>query len=119
MEAKNNLRSIVDLVLLLIGGIIVYYYWAHNSFETVSNVSKYIMILALAYVIGQILKRRFSFERNWYDWLYYIGLLSIILPPYFVTKENFHTYELWVDLGTLFLVIPILIDFSKLTKKYK
>lgn len=119
MEMKPILRPILDLAALVFAGIIVFYYWTNISFEAIKNVPYYIMLMALFYVVAQMVKRRVSKQHYWFDWLYYIGLLSMILPTYLATHDNYLNYEVFVDFGTLFLVLPVLLDFVQLIRSVK
>ena len=78
------------------------------------SVPIYIMILAFVYILLQIAKRYLYKEYNWWDWLYYIGLIAMMLPTIFATEENLETFNLFTDFGVLFLIIPILFDGNRL-----
>lgn len=122
MEKLKNSRLfhigiIVDLLIL--GGIITYYYWSHESLESLLYVPIYIMILALVYILLQIAKRYLYKEYNWWDWLYYVGLLAMMLPTLFASEESLSTYNLFTDIGVLFLIIPIVLDGYKVIQKPK
>jgi len=74
----------------------------------------HLVILSFVYVLLQILKRYLFKRKNWWDWLYYIGLVSIVLPTFFVNETNTDFYHLLTDYGTFFLIIPILLDGTQL-----
>jgi hypothetical protein len=110
MKENRILQIVLMLLGLAIGGVIVAYYWMNNSFESVTYVPVYMMILAFCYVLTQISKRYFFKNQNWWDWLYYIGLIAMMLPNFFVNEAYSEIYNTLTDVGTLFLVIPILLD---------
>ena len=117
-EAKNNqlLHYGIVLVLLALSGVIIRYYWNTEGVDGIKFVPMYVMILAFVYVLFQILKRYLYKEYNWWDWLYYIGLASMMLPTLLASEENLNLMSILTDIGTLFLVFPILLDAFKLIR---
>jgi hypothetical protein len=117
MKNAKLYKSLFIVALLVLGGCIVFYYWSVDTLEAIKFVPVYIMVLCLVYVLLQILKRYLFKSHKWWDWLYYIGLLSVMIPGYMVTSENLSTFAMMSDYGTLFLLIPALFDGIDLTQK--
>jgi len=105
------------IALLAVGGFIVAYYWSVDTVEGIKNVPVFIMVLCLVYVLLQILKRYLFKNQNWWGWLYYIGLLSVMIPGYMTTEENVSTFAMLADFGTLFLIIPTILDGKEIIQK--
>lgn len=114
MQARKALQILFLLLLLSLGGGIVYYYWTTDSFSSIRNVPKYLMFLALGYVIVQILKRTIFKQNNWWDWLYYLGLASMMIPTFFAAEPSLNFFRILTDFGTLFLLVPIFFDGKKI-----
>ena len=110
---KRILRIVIVVLLLALAISILEHYWNDPSMEEIVRVPLYIMVLAFVYVVIQILKRYFFKEQNWWDWLYYIGLLAMVIPTFFTNPEYEGFYSYLTRIGTLFLVLPVLIDSRK------
>ena len=117
MKNSKILKVLILVVMFLLGNGISMYYWSNESYDSIKVVPTFIMILALIYILMQILKRFFYKEKNWWDWLYYVGLLSMVLPTYLVSESNLSTFQFITDFGSLFFVLPLLFDFKKLVQK--
>lgn len=107
---KRTLHLMVLMLSFGLSGTIVRYYWLDDSLEGMKDVPEYIMVLALIYVFLQIIRRRISAKQEWWDWLYYLGLLAMILPNMLATASHLIYYNYLTDFGTLFLIIPVLIE---------
>lgn len=117
MKNSKILKVLILVIMFLLGNAISMYYWSNGTLGSMRNVPMFIMILVLIYILMQILKRFLYKEKNWWDWLYYIGLLIVILPTYFASENNLSTFQLMTDFGSLFFVLPLLFDFKKLVQK--
>lgn len=115
-EIAHKKRNKVVLLVLstVVSCFIIGYYWSNSTLSSISLVPISIMVLALVYILIQIAKRFFVKEQNWWDWLYYIGLLSMMTPTFFANSSNESVFHLITDYGTLFLIIPILFDGKSL-----
>jgi len=102
------------LISLLLAVFIIVYYWQNRSLESMAYVPVYVMILSFGYVVAQIVKRSVIKKQFWWDWLYYIGLIAIVTPTFFANAANVKMFEWTTDYGTLFLVIPLILDGKKL-----
>ena len=115
----KNVRGITALILvagLVISGLVINYYWASNDLADIKAVPIHIMILLIVYIGLQLFKRIVTKKQNWYDWLYYIGLASVAIPVFLADSTNYASYLLIAQLGTLFLVVPLLIEGYYLNK---
>ena len=112
MNEKKIPQLLFIVSLAVLAGLIVFYYWTHDSFESLAYVPMYVMILTLAYIVIQILKRFIYKEQNWWDWLYYIGLISMMLGVFLSTKETSTTYNWITNLGVPFLFAPMIFDLK-------
>lgn len=119
MKNSRLIRVIVLIVMLIIGGIIINYYWKNDSLESMVSVPMSILIFTFAYILCQIGKRFLFKKRNWWDWLYYIGLVVIVLPRSLATPDNLSLFQTITDMGILFLLVPILFDGKQLLDENK
>lgn len=120
---KNNkglVRGIVLFLMYAYAGAICFYIWSNDSLNSMKYIPMYIMLIAVLYILFQMMQRYVFKRQNWWDWLYYIGLLSIVAPRFLVTQENIESINLFADLAVLFLIIPLLFDTKQLlTEKNK
>lgn len=117
---KNKLFELLLIVLMaILAGMCILYYWSIDSFESLKFVPMKIMIFAFCYILLQIFKRFIFQKQNWWDWLYYIGLLGIVIPSYFASIDNFNTMLLFAQIGTWFLIIPLLLDVKQWFRRIK
>lgn len=107
------IRIALTLLLLVCATIVILHYWNTEAIADVVNVPMYVMIAAFVYVLLQVLKRFYFKQQNWWDWLYYIALIAIVLPTFFPKVEYADTYNYLTDIGSLFLALPLLIDIRK------
>lgn len=115
---ENKLIQVALMVLtIVLGGLIIGYYWSVETYIEMKRVPLYVMIFALTYILVQIGRRYTSAEKNWWEWFYYIGLTAMILPIFFCTPENQSTFNLITDLGSLFFVVPVLFDGKQFISK--
>jgi hypothetical protein len=117
MNSKKLFKILITIALLAVGGWIVSYFWSVNTVDAVARLPFYVTVLCMVYVGLQILKRLIFKSQNWWDWLYYFGLISVMLPAYMITEETVGVYSLLTDYGTLFLIIPALMDGWENTKR--
>lgn len=110
MKENRKIYPVLLLLSLLIGGMVVAYYWMNGSWEARINLPVYLLVLVFAYVVVQVTKRFLFARRNWWDWLYYIGLLAVVLPTYFMETTQQEYFHWLTDFGTIFLIVPVLLD---------
>jgi hypothetical protein len=113
-STKKLVKIILLVLSTLVSLIIVGYYWSNSTLSSISLVPIYVMVLALCYVILQIIKRFYLKVPRWWDWLYYIGLISIMIPTFFADDSNQGVFHFITDYGSLFLIFPILFDIKTL-----
>lgn len=114
MNQKKSLKALLSVILLALGGVICYYFWTNDSLASIRRLPMYIMVLSLCYVLIQILKRMTLKENNWWDWLYYIGLGSMMIPTFMANSENYSMMSILTDFGSPFLLVPVFFDGKSL-----
>lgn len=117
MDMKKILWVIILLGMLTCAGLIIGYYWMVRDLQGITKLPIPILIITLLYIVLQILKRNALKVQNWWDWTYYIGLISILIPIVLGDAKNEVFYHLLTDYGTFFLVFPILLDGYKIFYK--
>ena len=117
MPRSKIYKVLFTLILALIGGALVAHFIAITSIEEIQSLPIYLLVLCLCYVIVQILKRYILKSQNWWDWLYYIGLLSIMVPVYMINEENSNLFIGMANYGTLFLILPVIGDALQIFQK--
>lgn len=117
MKENRLLKVLLLVVSLILGGLIIAYYWQVEEYEEMLKVPMYVMILALGYILTQIARRFLFSEKKWWDWFYYIALTAMIIPIFFSTPERQVMFNYLTDYGTFFFVIPIILDGRELLLK--
>lgn len=102
---------------LIIGIVVCSYFWMTNSIDDVSTLPIWLLILTVIYIGLQMFSRKYSETNHWWDWVYYIGLLSIMIPVSIIDTENQKLCHLATDFGTLCLIAPPLADAIIFFKK--
>lgn len=109
---KENRKIYILLLLLstLVSGGVITYYWMTESVDASRMLPMYVVAMVFGYVLIQIAKRQLFKRRNWWDWLYYLGLLAAVLPTFFMTEENASLFHIVTDFGVFFLLVPVFLD---------
>lgn len=105
------------VAMSIFAGMVVAYYWDNDSLESIKYLPMRVLIFVFGYILIQISKRFVFRKQNWWDWLYYIGLIAVILPVYFVSDTSLATFQLVAKIGTIFLIIPVGFDLVQLFKE--
>jgi hypothetical protein len=108
-----NNQMIVRLAViakLVLSVLICSYFWQATTIQEVRMLPMQVLIMCVAYIGLQMLTRRLSAQQNWWDWVYYVGLICVMVPVSFATEENATFYHILTDYGTLLLIIPVLVD---------
>jgi hypothetical protein len=108
--SKSLLLALVIIGKLVFSLLICIYFWNSTDLLSIKRLPIYIIVLAVLYIGMQMLTRKFSEVNKWWDWVYYFGLLSIMIPATFATKQYEQIYHLITDVGTIFLILPALVD---------
>lgn len=93
-----------------IAGAINYYYWNVGNYMEMIYLPLYLLVLAVVYILLQIGKRYLFQRQFWWNWLYYLGLISMMAPTLFANQKNELFFNIVTDFGTLFLFIPLVLD---------
>lgn len=117
MNKKRFYSSIVINIALSVVGVLVFlYYFRAISLEQIRYLPNYLLVYILIYILLQIVKRHLLKLRHKLDWIYYIGLLAIVLPMFFELLFSEPLYVKVVSFSSLFFLIQPLIDLAKLIK---
>lgn len=116
---KNTLNRGVNyllLVMLIASALFIFiYYMSANQILELRTLPTSFLIAVIVYILVQLIKRFVQKKMPWYNWLYYLGLIAIIIPlPLFSVQGNWvFSVTRW---GSLFLLIPPLIEFLVLLR---
>jgi hypothetical protein len=102
-----RLAIVLKLVLSI---LICWYFWSVNDLEGIQQLPMYVLVLCVVYIGLQMITRRISKAQHWWDWVYYAGLLCIMIPVMFSSEKTLVVYNVITDIGTLLLVLPVLVD---------
>lgn len=104
------------LIILMASAIYVFlYYIMADSIAELRTLPTSFLIAVIVYILVQLTKRYLQKKMPWYNWMYYLGLIAVIVPlPLFSVQGNWvFSVTRW---GSLFLLIPPLIEFLTLLK---
>jgi hypothetical protein len=114
-KLNKGLHYLLLLVLITSAFYIFIYYLLANEILDLRSLPTSFLIAVIVYILTQLIKRFLQKKMPWYNWLYYIGLIAIIIPlPLFSVQGNWvFSVTIW---GSLFLITPPLIEFLVLLK---
>lgn len=104
------------LIFLMISAIYVFFYYVSaDQIADLRNLPTAILVAVIVYLAIQFVKRYLQKVMPWYNWLYYIGIIAIIIPLPLFSVEGDWVFSVtrW---GSLFLLIPPVIEFLVLLK---
>lgn len=116
---KNNalILAILLSASLIVGFVIVSYYWEITIFAQILHPPFWLWVVALGYILLQIVRRKISRDRRWWDWLYYIGLSVMVLPVFFGNEENGAFFIGMARWGSFAFLAPVLLYGSLMIKR--
>jgi hypothetical protein len=114
---RKRIKVFFALSMLSVATLIISHYWSTNYFQDIKQVPKTVMIYAFVYIILHMAKRIVLKTQKWWDSIYYLGLLAMVIPVLWGDLENESMFHKISDFGTLFLIVPILIDGWIITKE--
>jgi len=103
----------------LLAFLIAFYFWKNDSLVSIRRIPMLLILEGLVYIGLQMMTRRIQIVGKWWDWIYYFGLLSIMIPVTFADQANLSTWNLVTDGGTVLLIVPAMIDLYKLIIKWE
>ena len=110
MNSNRLILAVAILAKLIIAVLVAGYYWNSSDLESLTNIPFYVLGLCVGYILLQMLTRRISAASHWWDWVYYVGLLSVILPVTFAQESNLTFFNWLSDIGIVLLILPVLVD---------
>lgn len=110
MNPSRLILALAIVVKMVLAVLISWYFWNAATLVEIKQLPVYILVYAVVYIGLQMLTRRLSNVHNWWDWVYYIGLLSIMIPVMLANSENEKMYHAITDIGIICLILPVLVD---------
>lgn len=108
--SKAIIIRLAVFVKLVLSVLICTYFWKSSQLIEIRQLPMYVLIMCVVYIALQMLTRRLSENQNWWDWVYYLGLLCIMIPVSLATEKNEQLYHAMTDYGTSLLILPVLVD---------
>jgi hypothetical protein len=118
MKSKDLILTLAITGRFFLSFLICSYFWKSNDLVRLQQIPISILALAAIYIGLQLLTRKLSKVQKWWDWVYYFGLLSIMLPNLLADESNQKYYHFISDYGTICLIIPAIIDGWNLIMKF-
>ena len=106
---KIFLNKLMIILLIASGTYIVFYYWTANNVSDLRNLPQLLLTSIIIYLLIQLIKRFINKRNSWYDWFYYIGLITILTPLVLLSSSGEWIFNL-TRYGSLFFVIPPIIE---------
>lgn len=95
---------------LVLATLICMYFWNASELIEIKQLPIQILVFAVIYIGLQMLTRKMTNVNNWWDWIYYLGLVSIMVPVMLADVEHAKLYHAITDYGTILLILPVLVD---------
>ena len=112
-------KAVMLVIMLVVGLLINAFYWNSEQFSAIKQVSVYLMVLIMVYIAMHFAKRLIFKEVMWWDWLYYLGLLSILASGTFANSENENFFHWLLDIMSITFILPVLFDLKEWINKRK
>lgn len=119
METKKIIITLATISKLILSFLLFMYFWKAENFLAIKYIDFRIIIFAIIYILLQLLTRKLSSAPHWWDWVYYFGLLSIMIASIFITNETFNVFHSLTRFGTVLLIVPLFADIYQLFLKKK
>jgi MFS superfamily sulfate permease-like transporter len=110
---QRVIHFILVIVLLATSLFTVFYYWTATSTTDLRSLPTSLLTIIIFYIIAQLIKRYVKQATKWYDWVYYLGLIAILLPLPLFSSEGEWIFST-TKYGSLLLFIPPLIELFEL-----
>jgi uncharacterized BrkB/YihY/UPF0761 family membrane protein len=115
---KRFLLALSIIGKLVLSVLICWYFWSATNFISIKYIDFEVLIFTVIYIVLQLFTRKLTNVQNWWDWVYYGGLVSIMVSALLVNLENFNLFHSITTYGTLCLILPALVDgFNFVIKK--
>lgn len=115
---KRILQFVLIIVLLATSAYIVVYYFNVRDISQLRDLPSVLLSAIVIYIVIQLVKRFIKKKVEWFDWLYYIGLVAILLPLMMFSASETWIFDL-TKYGSLFLLFPPIIELLKLIASKK
>lgn len=119
---KERVIRILDYILvfvLIVSAVfIIIYYMLAKTMDDLRNLPAYFLLVVVAYIGAQLIKQLIHKKRPWYNWLYYLGLIAIVVPLPLFSVESESVFTI-TRVGAFFLLIPPIIELYLLSKNRK
>lgn len=116
---KKALSYIFATILLITAVYINFYYWTVSEVDELRNLPPLLLTAVIIYLLVQLIKK--SLNKNkvvWYDWVYYLGIVGILLPLISIFSSGEWLFTV-TKIGAIFLLIPPIIAVIMLRNKSK
>jgi hypothetical protein len=110
MRNQRIILAFAIIAKLILSVLICMYFWNSTELIQIKQIPVYLLVMSVVYIGLQMYTRKISTVHNWWDWVYYIGLVSIMVPVSIATSENEKIIHLVTDIGTICLILPVLAD---------
>ena len=110
MINERIIFAVLIFTKFILSFILCLYFWNATTIILLKQIPISIVLVAIIYIGLQMLTRKISKIHNWWDWVYYAGLLSIMITVFFTTLEFLKFFQYFVVFGTLCLIVPVIID---------
>lgn len=115
-KLKRIIHFTLLIALIILGLYVFGYYIFANDINQLRVLPISFLVVVILYILIQLIKRFLQKEVSWYNWLYYVGLVAVVIPlPLFSLPND------WIftatRFGSLFLLIPPVIELINLIKE--
>ena len=115
---KKYFIGFLVVVLLACALAINYYYWTTTELEELRHLPPFLLTSLIIYIGVQLLKRYLKKKIEWYDWMYYVGLVSSVLPLLTFFSSGDWLFQV-TRYGALFFLFSPLVEVIKMILQRK
>ncbi len=113
---KKGYLFLLSLIKSTMAIVLIVYFFQQIALEDLINLPVPIVIAGIVYILCQLISRKISPAKRWWDWVYYVGLVFIMIPASFANIDWFAVARVLAQIGALILFLPILADVYFLIK---
>ena len=116
---KKILSYIFASVLLVASLYINFYYWRVSEIDELRELPPMLLSALIIYLLIQLVKKSLNKNKvTWYDWIYYLGIVGIIIPlvSFFSSGDWLFTVT---RIGALLLLLPPIVSIIKINNQRK
>lgn len=117
MKSKYIIMLITLLGKMLLSILICIYFFSSKTIDAIIHIPVLIFIYCIVFVLLQLFTRWYFSKENWWDWVYYVGLLTFMISASIGSTSLEKFYLTLTKTGALLLILSVIIDGTMFIKQ--